>query len=150
MTGTGPHEVILDEWISCAPYEKYLNISILSAENGEAILSMPFKFEMAQGAGIMHGGALVSLADTAAVMAIKSILPPQTHFATISLQTRFHHPVLQGKVEAHAVAELQDEPRLYQAKVSVYAENRTCVMEMHSVFKVARKAKIDQERFKSA
>ena len=50
----------------------------------------------------MHGGALVSLADTAVVMAIKSIIAPKTHFATISLETKFLYPVKQGVVTAKA------------------------------------------------
>ncbi|NIP52626.1 MAG: PaaI family thioesterase, partial [Phycisphaerae bacterium] len=61
-----------------------------------------FLIDFAQGGGLMHGGALVSLADTAVVMAIKSIVPPQTHFATISLQTKFLHPVKKGIVTARA------------------------------------------------
>ena len=34
----------------------------------------------------MLGGVLVSLADTAVVMAIKSVVTPGTHFATIAMQ----------------------------------------------------------------
>nr|MBL0716281.1 PaaI family thioesterase [Desulfobacterales bacterium] len=77
----------MDKWISCAPFEKLLHIEIIEAADGKAVLQMPFLIDFAQGAGLMHGGALVSLADTAVVMAIKSIVPPQTHFATVALKT---------------------------------------------------------------
>src|SRR5690349_17599244 len=80
---TGPHHFAMDAWISMAPFEKLLNLKIEEAADGRATLSMPFYRQYSNGAGIMHGGALVSLADTAVVMAIKSILEPGSHFATI-------------------------------------------------------------------
>ena len=82
---TGPHKFEMESWISCAPFERLLNMKIVEASAGRATLTMPFFVDFAQGGGLMHGGALVSLADTAVVMAIKSIIDPQTHFATVSL-----------------------------------------------------------------
>lgn len=106
---TGPHRFSMTGWISRAPFEKLLAMEIVKAEAGEAVLKMPFYRAFAQGAGLMHGGALVSLADTAVVMAIKSVLPPGTHFATVSLVSRFHHPVTQGVLLANAaVTDRQD------------------------------------------
>jgi acyl-CoA thioesterase len=72
---TGPHRFHMEGWISCAPFERLLRMQIVEAKNGRATLTMPFLLDFAQGAGLMHGGALVSLADTAVVMAIKSLLP---------------------------------------------------------------------------
>ena len=92
-THTGPHQFNMPAWISQAPFEQLLGMETVKAEAGEAILRMPFLKALAQGAGLMHGGALVSLADTAVVMAIKSILAPGTHFATTALESRFLHPV---------------------------------------------------------
>ena len=63
---------------------------------------MPFFIDYAQGVGLMHGGALVSLADTSVVMAIKSIIAPFSHFATIALECRFLLPVKKGIVTARA------------------------------------------------
>jgi acyl-CoA thioesterase len=83
------------DWISCAPFEKLLHIKVVEAANGWAVLTMTFLIDFAQGAGLMHGGALVSLADTAVVMAIKSLLSPKTHFATIYNQEK--RPVLEFK-----------------------------------------------------
>ena len=86
---TGPHKVQMDAWISAAPFERLLGMEILEAENGHALLTMPVLYDFVQGGGLLHGGALVSLADTAVAMAIKSILPPQTHFGTISMESTF-------------------------------------------------------------
>ena len=76
----GPHRFSMPAWISCAPFEHMLGMEIVTAEAGGAILRMPFIKSLAQGAGLMHGGAMVSLADTAVVMAIKSVCGTRNPF----------------------------------------------------------------------
>ena len=136
---TGPHRFAMPAWISCAPFEQLLGMEILAAEKGMARLQMPFVRDLAQGAGLMHGGALVSLADTAVVMAIKSVVRPGTHFATISLESRFLHPVKQGVVTAHATVVAREGARL-TGRCEVMDDAQCTVMTFSSVFKIARDA----------
>ena len=138
---TGPHRFHMEEWISCAPFERLLNMTIEEAHDGRAVLSMPFLIDLAQGAGLMHGGALVSLADTTVVMAIKSLMPAGTHFATISIQTKFLYPVKQGIVRAKAGI-VEKEGRTVKGEAIVYDEEQRAVLEFSSIFKVARDANI--------
>jgi len=133
---TGPHKVKLTDWISCAPFEMLLNFEIIKAENAKATLSMPFYYDYAQGAGLMHGGAIVSLADTAVVMAIKSIMPPQTHFATISLSSDFLYPVKKGIITARAEAKIEDK-RTIRGTATVFNDDDRPVLKFHSLFKIA-------------
>ena len=143
---TGPHHFQMPSWISCAPFERLLNMEIVEAANGRSVLRMPFLIDYAQGAGLMHGGALVSLADTAVVMAIKSIIAPQSHFATIALDTKFLLPVKQGTVTAIAKVKA-GEKRTLHGEATVYDEEERAVMAFHSTFKIARDARIAQVRF---
>src|SRR4051794_14854587 len=99
---TGPHRFSMQGWISTAPFEKLLNMTIVEAAKGQATLTMPFVMDYANGAGLMHGGALVSLADTSIVMAIKTLLQPGSHFATIRMEAIFLHPLKKGVVTAKA------------------------------------------------
>ncbi len=138
---TGPHDIKLNEWISCAPFEKLLNMKIIEADNARATLTLPFYHDYAQGAGLMHGGVLISLADTAVVMAIKSILPPQTHFATISVNSKFLYPVKKGIVTARAEIKIEDE-RTIQGTAIVYNDDERQVLEFHSTFKIAKHRQI--------
>jgi uncharacterized protein (TIGR00369 family) len=144
---TGPHRFTMPAWIGCAPFEKLLNMEIIRAEAGEAVLRMPFVKSLAQGAGLMHGGALVGLADTAVVMAIKSILVPGTHFATISMKSRFLHPVKKGILEAQARI---DDRRgtLLQGSCRIHDDGSREVMIFDAVFKIARDAAIKDIVFK--
>ncbi|MBN2331941.1 MAG: PaaI family thioesterase [Deltaproteobacteria bacterium] len=143
---TGPHQLEMPGWISCAPFEELLAMTIVEAANGEAVLTMPFYRQFAQGAGLLHGGALVSLADTAVVMAIKSIVPPKSHFATISLQTRFLYPVKQGVVTAKAKV-LKSEDRLLHGEATVLNDEGRPVLEFASVFKLARRTQVEGVSF---
>ena len=146
---TGPHQFQMEEWISCAPFERLLHMEIIEASKGNAILAMPFRIDLAQGAGLMHGGALVSLADTAVVMAIKSVLPSQTHFATISLTTKFLYPVKQGVVTAKARVTTQ-EGRTLKGQAVVYNEAERPVLEFSSIFKIAKNTEIRGVTFENS
>jgi len=127
----------LEEWIETAPFEDYVGLVIETAANGEARLSMPFRLCLANGGGVMHGGALVTLADTAVAMAIKSILPAGTTFATTALETRFLAPVKGGNVVAQARVH-GPVGRIFRGEAELRDESGTVVARFHSEFRVAR------------
>jgi len=141
-TYTGPHAVTLDAWIATAPFEDLLGMKIVSAVQGHAILTMPFRRSYAQGLGFMHGGALVSLADTALAMAAKSLLPPETVFATTSINNRFLLPVTCGIVTARAVMTGRCDRDL-MGNAELLDEQERVVMRFSAVFRVAWKSWTD-------
>ncbi len=127
----------LPEWIALSPFEEYLGMRIDEAAGGRAVLSMPFRAAHCQGAGLMHGGAIVSLADTALAMAIKSLLPRGTHFATIEMTLKFHAPVRWGMVRAIAeVGERGD--RDIAGQVEIVTEEGIKDATFKAVFRVRR------------
>lgn len=138
---TGPHRFHMEGWISGAPFERLLNITIVEASNGQAILTMPFYLDYAQGGGLMHGGALVSLADTAVVMAIKSLIRPESHFATIALEARFLAPVKEGIVTAEAQV-VEQEGKILKGRATLYDDQKRAAMEFSSTFKIAADSRI--------
>ncbi len=134
---TGPHQVTLDRWISCAPFEKLLGLDIVEAKDGRSYLTMPFVYQLAQGQGMAHGGAIVTLADTAVAMAIKSLLPPGSRFGTISLNAEFLGPVTQGVLTARAEV-TPVENRQVQGYAEVTDDDGSPVMRFSAVFKLGR------------
>lgn len=126
----------LEGWIASAPYEDLLDMTIDMAEAGRARLRMPFLLKHAQGGGVMHGGALTSLADTAVAMAIKSLLPPGSFFATTELSMKFIAPVKQGEVIAEAVVH-GPEGRTFVGEADLKSDGIT-VATFRSVFKLRR------------
>lgn len=128
----------LPEWIALAPFEEYLGMRIKEAANGRAVLDMPFRAAHCQGMGLMHGGAVTALADTALAIAIKTILPEGTHFATIEMTLTFQAPVRWGTVTAVAqVTEKSD--RDIAGKVEVVTEDGITAAAFRAIFRIRRK-----------
>jgi len=138
---TGPHQVTLEKWISCAPFEKLLGLEIIEAKDGRSYLTMPFVYQLAQGQGMAHGGAIVSLADTAVAMAIKSLLPPGSRFGTVSLNADFLGPVTQGVLTARAEVTVL-ENREVKGYAEVSDEHGRPLMRFSAVFKLGREVSI--------
>jgi len=139
MPAEGPLPFELPGWIACAPFEEYLGMQIEEAAVGRAVLSMPFRVKLAQGKGLMHGGAVTALADTAVAMAIKSMLPEGSHFATVEISLKFHAPVRSGTVRAVACIAERDE-RTIKGVAEVFDENGVKTATFQSVFRVKRQS----------
>ena len=130
----------LDRWVDLAPFEKLLGMRILHAQDGEAVLTMPFTVKLAQGMGLMHGGAITALADTSSAMAVKTLLPEGTHFATAGLETRFLAPVRKGTITARAKASAIDgKDSSFGANVEVQDQDGILAAVFVSTFKVSRR-----------
>ncbi|CAG0980834.1 partial acyl-CoA thioesterase, partial [Planctomycetaceae bacterium] len=128
----------LPEWIACAPFEEFLGMTIESAEGGKALLTMPFQVKHAQGKGLMHGGAVTALADTAVAMAIKSMLPEGSHFVTTELSLTFHAPIHGGTVTARAEAVREGE-RTIRGTAEVFDEKGVKAATFTSIFRIKRR-----------
>lgn len=127
----------LPEWIALAPFEEFLGMRILEASNGVAVLGMPFRAAHCQGAGLMHGGAVVALADTALAIAIKTVLAEGTHFATIEMNLSFHAPVRWGMLLARAeIGERKD--RDIGGTVELLTEEGIKAATFRATFRIAR------------
>lgn len=136
MISGAPIPFALPQWIACAPFEELLEMTIVEAREGRALLTMPFKVKHAQGKGLMHGGAVTALADTAVAMAIKSQLPEGTHFVTTELNLKFHAPVTGGEVRAEARMAWRDE-RTIDGTAEVFSGD-TRVATFTALFRVKR------------
>lgn len=140
---TGPHQVQLESWTSCAPFERLLHMEIVDAADGQATLKMPFLLQYAQGAALMHGGALMSLADTALVMAIKSILPPHTHFVTVHAKADFLRAVTQGIVTARAQLATPLRRKI-SGEARVFNDEGDEVLRFEAIFVIPGEARDEQ------
>lgn len=127
----------LPGWIVCAPFEEYLGMKVESAAGGKATLSMTFRVKHAQGKGLMHGGAVTALADTAVAMAVKSLLPEGTHFVTTEFCLKFHAPLRGGVVRAEAHTSWLDERNL-DGVAEIYAADGTKTATFIAKFRVKR------------
>src|SRR6185437_16074909 len=71
-----------------------LDLQLEKVERGMAIMRMPFRAEITNATGAVHGGAIVSLCDTAFYVALASIFGREQDTTTVSLQCNFLAPAL--------------------------------------------------------
>ena len=73
-----------------------------SLGEGKAVMSLRVTDRHKQIHGVVHGGVLASLADTAGAMAVYSILPHGTRLATVEMTINYLEAVNGGKILAEA------------------------------------------------
>lgn len=92
----------LKEVFGRIPYARLLGLEFVSAGRGEAVFAVEAREELTRMGGIMHGGAVVSLMDTAAAFAVHTLLEPSGRTVTVDLTVHFLRPATAGRVEARA------------------------------------------------
>jgi uncharacterized protein (TIGR00369 family) len=94
----------LAEYFKTFPFFKLMGIELLDIEPGRATLGMSWRPDLCQPAGILHGGALASLVDTAfahAILLTPEYLESQTQggrMVTVDLRIKYFRPVSSGRV----------------------------------------------------
>ena len=85
------------------PMAKTLGFRTVSASREEVVLALDWRPEITQPAGLLHGGAIMTLADTAGGALSYANLPPGSEgTSTIESKTNFLSAVRSGTVTATA------------------------------------------------
>ena len=92
----------IEEALARVPFLHLLDMRLGEVKHGEATFHLDARPELMQNNGIMHGGAIASLLDTAAAFAVLTILEPQQTTTTVDLTIHYLRPIFHGKVTAHA------------------------------------------------
>jgi acyl-CoA thioesterase len=85
------------------PIWDLLGIEVVGMGGGYSKLIMPFSKKLTQPYGLVHGGAIFTLADSAVAVSIASLVKPEKKFVTIEMKINFMEPVKEGIIEARAV-----------------------------------------------
>jgi uncharacterized protein (TIGR00369 family) len=83
-------------------YARFLGMRFVGASRGEATVAIELREELTRHEGLMHGGALASLLDTASAFAVLSTLAEGERTVTVDLTIHYLRPVLAGEVTARA------------------------------------------------
>jgi uncharacterized protein (TIGR00369 family) len=87
---------------AAVPFAELLGLEFVSAERGTATFALTVRDSLKRMEGILHGGVLASLLDTAAAFAVHTLLPPEGRTVTVDLTVHYLRPVSSGRVEACA------------------------------------------------
>lgn len=84
------------------PFVHLLDIELGKMERGKATLHLGVRDELRQNNGLMHGGVIASLIDTAAAFAILTVLEPNKTTTTVDLTIHYLRPLIKGRATAAA------------------------------------------------
>ena len=90
------------EALGSVPFAKLLGIKLDSIEPGDATLSLQIRDDFRQNAGVVHGGVIASLIDSATAFAILPLLNPDERSTTVDLTISYLRPLTTGSMVAHA------------------------------------------------
>jgi uncharacterized protein (TIGR00369 family) len=91
---------------------------------GAATLHLRVRDELRQNNGVIHGGVVASLVDTAAAFAILTLLKPNESTTTIDLTVHYLRPLLRGRVTAEARV-VRAGRRVLVISIDVLGEDKT-------------------------
>jgi acyl-CoA thioesterase len=108
------------------PFVEHIGAQILEVAAGRSLLALPIQALHSNSQGVVHGGALFTLADTGMGAALFSLLEGGESCATIEIKINYFKPVLAGTVECrsevvhrgHSVANVEATLTVNSAQVA--------------------------------
>ena len=92
----------MDDFVRLMPFAVELGIELDAAEPDEVRGKLAWSPERCTAGGVMHGGALMTLADTVGAVCAFLNLPEGAQTTTVSSSTSFMRAVREGEVAAVA------------------------------------------------
>ncbi len=86
--------------VNASNTSRLFGFELLAAEPGRAVVRMRVRARHRQVHGVVHGGILAALADTAGALACYLSLPRGTRLATVEMKINYLEPVSKGAVLA--------------------------------------------------
>ncbi len=84
------------------PYPNHLGMKIRTIQPGHVVLSFRVTEQLKQYQGLLHGGAMASLADTAATFAALTIIPSELDLITVEMKGNFLASIVRDTVNVVA------------------------------------------------
>jgi len=108
--------------VAKVPYAHLLGIELDDIGEGMATLGLNVRKELKQNHGVVHGGAIASLIDTAMAFAIITLLAPREKVTAVDLTISYLRPVTEGRITARARV-VRSGRRLLVVSADVFADN---------------------------
>jgi len=88
--------------LETVPFGKLLGLKLESIKPGEATLSLEIRDDFMQNNGVVHGGVIASLIDSATAFSIIPLLGKDERITTVDLTINYLRPLGSGTIKATA------------------------------------------------
>ena len=123
------------ELLKVSPYPIYLGVEIMEKGEGFARLRLPYRKELTNPAGKLHGGAIASAADTAMAVAIGTFVKIPGGHSTVKLEIKYKAPVMDGVIIIEARV-TRHKGKLFLAEAEVTTGNGQVVATAAGTFMI--------------
>ena len=89
----------MDALIETMPFARHLGIEVIAASRDEVRTRLAWAEHLCTSGGVLHGGVLMTLADTSGALCSFLNLPEGAGTSTIESKTNFFRAVREGHVE---------------------------------------------------
>lgn len=87
---------------ACVAYARFLGLELCETGDGQTAVCLDVRDDLKQNHGVVHGGAIASLIDTASAFAILAVLQQNEKVTTTDLTIHYLRPVISGRMLARA------------------------------------------------
>jgi uncharacterized protein (TIGR00369 family) len=101
------------------PYARFLGLQLGDIRQGEVSIHLDIRDELKQNQGVVHGGAIASLIDTASAFAVLTQIDPDERVTTTDLTIHYLRPAIGGRLVATARV-IRGGRRLFVLAVDVH------------------------------
>lgn len=108
--------------VGTVPFARLLGIELDEVGIGTATLGLNVRPDLKQNHGVVHGGAIASLIDTATAFAIITLLEPAERVTTVDLTISYLRPITDGRITAVAKV-VRAGRRLFVASAEVFSKD---------------------------
>lgn len=133
MQETAPPEI--------APFMDWMGVSLLAVEPGRVTLQLTQRRELANRRGVLHGGALATLLDSAMARAARTIEPIAELASTVDLHIQYMQPAT-GTVTALGLVESQTRSTAF-CRGEVRSQDGTLLAAATATLRLHRRAEVD-------
>jgi len=119
--------------LTTVPFARLLGIELEDIASGTATLAFNVRKELMQNQGVVHGGAIASLIDTATAFAIISLLAPKEKVSTVDLAISYLRPATGGRLKAVATV-VRAGRRLFVVSAEVFDKNERLITTALSTY----------------
>ena len=108
------------------PYAKFLGLRLGEIHRGRATIHLDVRDELKQNQGVVHGGAIASLIDTASAFAVLTQIETDERVTTTDLTIHYLRPITSGRMTA-AARVVRGGRRLFVLSVEVTSDGGALV-----------------------
>jgi uncharacterized protein (TIGR00369 family) len=116
-------------------YARFLGLEMGETEDGQMSVCLDVRDELKQNHGVVHGGAIASLIDTASAFAILAVLQENEKVTTTDLTIHYLRPVTSGRMVAQGKL-VRAGRRRFVVSVAVHNDGRLAATAITGYVKI--------------